>query len=65
MITRGVREPQFANGVWYTEATGRSPTNRHPPHLPQAITLPPPAYFLIFPSSRLNILFTGMLVVIT
>jgi hypothetical protein len=35
-----------------------SPMDRSPPHLPTTVTLLLPAYFPIFPSSRLVILFT-------
>jgi len=51
----------------YTETAGRSGTgNKHSsPSIPLVVTVPHPAYFPLFTTSRLPILFTGMLVVVT
>lgn len=36
----------------YTKATESGSVDLPPPHLPRALTLPPPTYFIIFLSSR-------------
>jgi len=47
----------YSNNFHYLEPTEGSSTALPPLHHPSAVTLPPPAYFPIFPSSHLAILF--------
>jgi hypothetical protein len=65
LSTKYIRIPYPSPFTMITPAMGSRYMGKPLPNFPRAVALPTTAYFPIFPTSRLSILFTGLLVVIT